>query len=205
MAAWCSASDVKARLKGDPSDALAQEYADQATSLLYEMTGRKYATETNVTVTYQIDRRGYVKLTAWAPVREIVSATIDTVPVTAVLSPGGTYAVFPYEYSYYVVVMVIAVGQNPPIAGKTAAAALAAEMLRSDSRYATSGAGGSAPDDLIKTPRPTAITRQGVTYTFSDPATLSEQKLTGVYEVDLFLRSANPNGLRNQPKVVTAL
>lgn len=204
MPAWCTASDVKARVKGDPSEDLALEYANQATSLLFEMTGRKYAGEGVVVAEHQIDRRGYVKLTPWVPVRSIASATIDDVPVTAVLSPGGSYAVFPYEHAYRIAVMTLAVGQNPPASGRGAAAALAAEMLRADSRYAGAGVGGAAPSDVITTPRPTSIARQGVTYTFSDPATLSEEKLTGVYEVDLFLRAANPNGMRHQPKVVTA-
>jgi hypothetical protein len=204
MASWCSSNDVKVRVRGNPSDELAQEYADEATSLLYEMTGRRFTTESNVNVTYQINGNGYVKLTAWVPVRAITSATVNGVAVIPVLSPGGTYAIFDLSLAYQIAAMTIAVGQDPPIAGKIAAAALAAAMLRSDVRYQSTGVGGAAPSDVLANPRPTSITRQGVTYTYTDPVTLAEKQLTGVDEADKFLRAANPNGMRYQPKVVTA-
>jgi hypothetical protein len=42
-----------------------------------------------------------------------------------------------------------------------------------------------------------------VSYTFIDPVTLQAKDMTGVQEVDLFIRAVNPNGMRYQPKVVS--
>jgi hypothetical protein len=204
MTSWCSAADVKARVQGTPSDALAQEFADQATSLLYTLSGRRFGGEATVVSVHEIDSRGYVKLTMWVPVRAITEALIDDVVVPVALSPGGTYAVFDLQYARQIATMTLEIGQNPPASGKDAAAALAAELLRADSRYTTTGVAGAKPGDTYATPRPISIARQGVTYSYADPATLTEKNLTGVYEVDLFLRAANPDGMRHQPKVVTA-
>lgn len=205
MASWCSAADVIARVKGDPSVALAQEYADQATSILYVLSGRQFRTESTVVVKGFVDRNGRMKLTQWTPVRKVVNVT-DTngLNIPFELSAGGTYITFSSLQANRWIMLTIEVGQNPPVAGQFAAATLAADMMRGDSRYYTSGPNGSRPDDYYPNPRPSSITRQGVTYSYVDLATLSQKNLTGLPEVDLFLQAANPNGKRHQPKVVTA-
>lgn len=198
MESWCTADEVNSRVAGDPDAALLQEYAEHATSVLFVTSGRRYNGEATVMTQMQIDRRGYVNLTPWVPVRRIISATIGDAPVTCVLSPAGTFAVLSRVDQGLFVTLTLEVGQNPPEMGKRAAAALAADLLRGDSRYIALGASDARPDARI-----TSITRQGVTYNYTDPATLAAGGLTGIREVDLFVKSVNPTGAQYQPKVVT--
>lgn len=198
MQPWCSEAEVDHLVKGNPDVALLREYAAHATSYLYTQSGRRFAGEATVISSFEIDRRGYVRLTAWLPVRDVLSATIGGSPVVFNLSPAGTYVEFPLTYRGRVVELTLAVGQNPPPIGRSAAAALAAEMLRGDPRYAALGAGDTRPDARL-----TSITRQGVTMEFVDPAALFQSGMTGVYSVDLFLRAINPTGARYQAKVIT--
>jgi hypothetical protein len=151
-----------------------------------------------VASTFQVDRRGYARLNAWAPVNEIVESSI----VGAGLSPGGTYAVLPRSAAGNLVTLTLDVGADPPVEARDAAASLAAEMLRGDPRYAEIVKGTAAEATVRPSSRVTSIARQGVTYSFADPSALAQQNLTGVYEVDLFLRAVNPDGMRHQPKVV---
>lgn len=213
MLSWVSAADVKALVQGSPSDALAQEFADEATSILYILSGRKFVGRSTVTVGYQVDRRGYVRLNEWAPVNAITSVTdmdglslVDGygAPVTASLSPGGTYAILPLSMREQMIKLTIDTGANPPVMAVRAAAALAADMLREDPRYATTGLNGAEPTDIRVSTRITSIARQGVTFSYADINDLAKSNLTGIYEVDMFLRAANPGKLRHQPKVVTA-
>jgi hypothetical protein len=198
MPAWCTPAEVDALVKGDPPAELLQEYANHAASALYVMSGRRFAGESTVTAQFQVNRRGRVVLTSWLPVRSIVDATRDGAPINVVLSPGGTYAQVGLLHVNQIVELTLAVGQNPPEMGRRAAAALAAELLREDPRYATLGA-----DDVRPTSRLTSISRQGVTYTYADPTQLAQSNMTGISEVDLFVRSVNPSGAQYQPKVVT--
>jgi hypothetical protein len=198
MQSWCSPTDVDDLVEGSAPIELLQEMADHATSLLYSMSGRRYRGVATVESVHEINRRGYASLTAWLPVNEIVSATIDGRPVTAALSPAGSYATFPRQHAGKFVTLTLSVGQNPPPMAEKAAAALAAELLRGDSRYEVLGA-----SDVRHSSRITSIARQGVTVTYTDPSSMLDNNMTGVYAVDLFLRAVNPTGARFQPKVVT--
>lgn len=198
MQPWCSNDEVNALVLGTPPAELLTEYAAHATSVLYSWSGRRYAGESTVITSFEIDRRGYARLTPWLPVRGVVAATIGGSPVAFNLSPAGTYVEFSPSLRGQIVDLTLEVGQNPPPMGRSAAAALAAEMLRGDPRYEALGAGDSRPASRL-----TTITRQGVTMTFADPAALMRNGLTGVYAVDLFLQAVNPTGARFQPKVIT--
>jgi hypothetical protein len=195
---WCTEAEVNNLVKGNPPLELLREYAAHATSTLYSWSGRRYSGEATVQARFEIDRRGYVRLTAWLPVRDVTSATVDGTAIPFNLSPAGTYVEFSPLLRGKIVVLTLAVGQNPPPMGRSAAAALAAEMLRSDPRYEALGAGDTRPAARL-----TSITRQGVTMTFADPADLMRNGMTGVYAVDLFLQAVNPTGARFQPKVIT--
>lgn len=198
MEPWCTEAEVNNLVQGDPPVDLLREYAAHATSYLYTQSGRRFAGEATVISSFEIDRRGYVRLTAWLPVRDVVSATVGGTPIPYNLSPAGTYVEFPLSYRGRIVELTLEVGQNPPPIGRSAAAALAAEMLRGDPRYATLNAGDARPDARL-----TSITRQGVTMEFVDPSALHSSGMTGVYSVDLFLRAINPTGARYQAKVIT--
>lgn len=199
MQSWCTPEEVAARVAGSPPLPLCQEYADHATSILYVSSGRRFPGEQVVETVHQVNRRGYIKLGMWSPVREVHQVTINNVLVPFLLSPAGTYVTVGLQYANAVAALVMDVGQNPPVMGQKAAAALAADMLRGDARYHALG------DSSDKQPesRLLSISRQGVTYTYVDPSDLAEKDLTGVDVADKFLRSVNPHKFRYQPKVVS--
>ena len=72
-------------------------------------------------------------------------------------------------------------GQPPPSSGRQAAMVLAIEFIK-----LWEGDPCALPD------RVTSITRQGVSYTILDNQDFLENFRTGLYPVDLFLRTANP-------------
>lgn len=82
-------------------------------------------------------------------------------------------------------------GQNPPTAGRRAAAKLADELILAFNQ-----------SDACRLPdRVTSISRQGVSMTVLDPQDFLKDGRTGLYEVDLFIQAANPAGARKRPKV----
>lgn len=82
-------------------------------------------------------------------------------------------------------------GVPVPIAGQRAARALARELAK-----------GWAGDAECALPdRVTNVSRQGISFTVMDPQDFLDDGRTGVYEVDLFLRAANPDKARNRAKV----
>lgn len=81
-------------------------------------------------------------------------------------------------------------GLEVPMAGTAAVAELACELLK-----ARVGEPCRFPSRL------TTLSRQGVTATFFDPAEFISEGRTGLYLVDFFLLSANPNKLRARPTV----
>lgn len=203
MQSWCSSDDVAARVAGSPSSALCQEFADQATSILYAMSGRKFAGTSTIIASAEIDRRGYIKLGPFQPVNSVSDVSLTntdgtTTSITFAVSPAATFITVDTSLRGQIATVTMSVGQNVPTSGISAAAALAADLLRGDPRYATLGASDVRPSSRIL-----SIQRQGVSYTFIDPVTLQEKDMTGIQDVDLFLRAVNPNGMRYQPKVVS--
>lgn len=82
-------------------------------------------------------------------------------------------------------------GSPPPIAGKAAARILATELVK---LYEN--------DDTCALPqRVTSIVRQGVTYTVLDNQSFVDELKTGIYAVDLFLKTVNPDKARARSRV----
>jgi hypothetical protein len=82
-------------------------------------------------------------------------------------------------------------GSEPPIAGKMAARTLGIEFAKL-----------WADDETCALPqRITSISRQGVNYTILDQQDFIQESRTGLYAVDLFLKSANPDGARRRSRV----
>ena len=82
-------------------------------------------------------------------------------------------------------------GTYPPTLGKMAARTLAIELAKL-----------WAGDDTCALPeRVTSISRQGVTYTVLDNQDFIDDLKTGVYAVDLFLKSSNPDRARAKARV----
>jgi hypothetical protein len=82
-------------------------------------------------------------------------------------------------------------GTPVPVAGKMAARKLAIEFAR-----LWSG------DEACELPqRVTSVSRQGVSYTILDNQEFIDELRTGLYEIDLFLKVANPDNARRKSKV----
>ena len=82
-------------------------------------------------------------------------------------------------------------GSPPPAAGRAAARILATELVK---LYEN--------DDSCALPqRVTTVVRQGVTYTVLDNQAFVDELKTGIYAVDLFLKTANPDKARARSRV----
>ena len=82
-------------------------------------------------------------------------------------------------------------GIEPPTMGKMAARALAMEFCKL----------WNGDDDCILPQRVTSISRQGVSYTILDSQDFIDDMRTGLYSIDLFLKSVNPDKARNKARV----
>ena len=82
-------------------------------------------------------------------------------------------------------------GSPVPVAGKMAARTLAIEFAKL----------WSGDDDCALPQRVTSISRQGVSYTLLDSQDFIDDLRTGVYAVDLFLKSTNPDKARRRSRV----
>jgi len=82
-------------------------------------------------------------------------------------------------------------GSPPPSAGRAAARVLATELVK---LY--------EGDDTCALPqRVTSISRQGVSYTLLDSQDFIDELRTGIYAIDLFLKTANPDKARARSRV----
>ncbi|MET8773315.1 hypothetical protein, partial [Streptomyces sp. NPDC004658] len=85
-------------------------------------------------------------------------------------------------------------GELLPRMGQIAAGELASQFAK-----ACVGAGDCAlPAELV------SLTRNGVQLEMPDPATLVDNGLTGLFNVDLFLRAVNPGRLKARPRVFSS-
>lgn len=84
-------------------------------------------------------------------------------------------------------------GIEPPTLGKMAARTLALEFCKL----------WNGDDDCILPQRVTSIARQGVSYTLIDSQEFIDDLRTGLYAVDLFLKSVNPDRARAKARVFT--
>ena len=82
-------------------------------------------------------------------------------------------------------------GTPPPALGKMAARRVAMEFVKL----------WEGDSDCALPQRVTSVTRQGVTYTVLDSQDFLEEMRLGIYEVDLFLKTANPNRAQKRSKV----
>lgn len=85
-------------------------------------------------------------------------------------------------------------GRPVPVAGVRALGVLAAEIYKQ-----CTGASGCRLPERVRT-----VTREGTTYDMFDPGEWLTQGLTGLRDVDTWINTVNPNGLR-QPAAVISL
>ena len=82
-------------------------------------------------------------------------------------------------------------GASIPAVGKMAARTLAIEFIKL----------WSGDEDCALPQRVTSITRQGVSYTILDRQEFIDELRTGLYVIDLFLKTTNPDNARKKSKV----
>lgn len=199
------------------------EFASQT---LWSLSGRKFHTGSIATERYTIDRdRRVPNIPGWVPGRPIYDydrgvylvdpyfwenrkIRLDGTPIKAVGSitslatgeaiPSTQYSIvnrafiqfdtsvpdgFEISYTY---------GQKPPVAGRMAALALARQFF-----YLWSG----REDQCSLPDRVTSVTRQSVSWVLLDNQDFLDDLKTGIYAVDLFLKSVNPDKARVKSKV----
>lgn len=132
------------------------------------------------------------KVVAVHNMRDINGNIID--PDTYYLADHSTiYATSNANWSSAAVEVTYTYGSPPPTAGKAAARILATELVK---LYEND-------DDCALPQRVTSIVRQGVTYTLLDNQDFVDELRTGIYAVDLFLKTANPDKARARARVFT--
>lgn len=82
-------------------------------------------------------------------------------------------------------------GTEPPAMGKMAARTLAIELAKL----------WNNEDDCALPQRVTSISRQGISYTLLDNQDFLQEMRTGLYAIDLFLKSTNPDKARAKARV----
>ena len=82
-------------------------------------------------------------------------------------------------------------GTYPPAMGKMAARTLAIELAKL----------WSGDDDCALPQRVSTVSRQGVSYTLLDNQDFIDEMRTGIYAIDLFLKSTNPDKARAKSRV----
>ena len=107
---------------------------------------------------------------------------VDHSTIQAVVGTPWTPCNVEVTYSY---------GVEPPALGKMAARTLAIEFSKL----------WSGDDTCALPQRVTSISRQGVSYTLLDSQDFIDEMRTGLYAIDLFLKTVNPDKARAKAKV----
>lgn len=201
--------------------ALAPEAAKTASYILWALSGRKFSGTTTVTERYTRESyEGTLGMTAanthpmttpygitnsmtggqvrlrlrGRPVQKIVSVTT---PDGGTVSPDSYYLsehailnFYGLEVPYDIEV-TYTYGSPPPVAGQMAAKALAKQFLLA----------WTDDEDCTLPDRVTSVSRQGVSFTILDSQDFLQDLRTGVYLVDLFLKTSNPDKARSRARV----
>lgn len=220
---WIDATELS-----EPTADSAQEAAQFASFILYKLTGEMYPGTSTSTELYIADDKTPVLSTlsngVWESVigehlaifesqdhqqQRLFTRSKPIVSVDTIFEGVKPYLPF----SYYIgnkrfvvkkdgkpwdmsagILITYTHGAQVPIAGKLAAKELADQLVLLE----TNPAACALPD------RVTAVSRQGISYTILDPQTFLNDGRTGLYYVDLFIKSVNPRDLRKRSKIVSA-
>lgn len=213
---WISASDTI-----DPTGPYTESAVETASFILYKLSGEKYSGIQTVTEAYNSDTYSSIQIEPafvagniynttlladgfrnlrlrHTPVRSIESITFlgRTLDPSEYTLRNNAYIVREHSLPWLLepindLTVSYTYGTPPPAAGKRAALRLANELILSDM--------GSANCSLPE--RISSVSRQGVSYTIMDPQTFMKEGKVGIYEVDLFLATVNPNKAKKRPKV----
>jgi hypothetical protein len=218
---WITANDTV-----DPTGPYTDLAIRTASWILYKLTAEKYTGLKSVTESYSLDNSGALQFSPHLVRGEMYNFPIgmstfgntritlrhqpvrlieEVIQGTQILSPDSyelrnnafisrkdklPWLMFPQQelsvsYKY---------GTPPPFAGKKAAIRLANELIWLD----TDEGNCSLPE------RVTSVQRQGISYTMLDPQDFLDRGKTGIYEIDMFITSANPRGALKKPQVYVA-
>lgn len=221
VVAWITAADLS-----DPGDPNAPAAAEAASWALYMLSGQKYPGVSEVTEWYGFRNsscfscayaEAYVTDTGHlfqphghryfdSPAAGLRLRGRPIVSISAIETANGVLPSADYKVANRSVVhrtngacwdfntgvtVTYRYGQYPPTMGRNAAIKLGDEFLlalNDDDDCAL-------PDNVI------SVTRLGISFTMANPADLAKIRMTGLYEVDLFLSIANPAGALKKPKV----
>lgn len=215
---WITAADLE-----NPASEYATDAAETASWILYKLTAEKYAGVRSVSewiglhntdlytcstftdhgdftwLTYNESRENRAVRLRGRPVVSIQSVTdsdgvvdpasyklVNSAVLHSVSGPWRLGQGLVVEYTY---------GTYPPRAGITAAIRLANELVEARTGSATCG----LPERVIN--QVSGMSRQGIDYTFLDPQDFLNEGRTGIYEIDLFIRAANPTNAKKKPRV----
>ena len=213
---WASREELE-----DPRSPFADDAIASASYILWALSGRKYNFPRSVIEKYQcpIYRDSYygrptpdlrngsvynVCMSCGTPsairLRNTPALKIEYVSYRDEILDPSTYSLVnrailsPADYHHWDLCQGVKVryrfGQPPPVSGRRAAKYLADQFVKS-----WSGSACKLPQ------RMTSITREGVSMTVLDTQDFLDQGKTGVYEIDLFLRAANPTKALNRARV----
>ena len=220
---WCTVRDLGPEY--ETSD-YAAEAVKAASYLMWALSGRKYTGATTVTERYVrfaplintrliqeaaiINSRINKALSIVEPwVSAETRIRLRGQPVTEIVAVRNVNGGIVSPDSYYMVdhstlqfaegalivpadiEVTYSYGANPPTLGKMAARRVAIEFVKL----------WEGDEDCALPQRVTSVTRQGVTYTVLDSQDFLEEMRLGIYEVDLFLKTANPNRAQRRSKV----
>jgi hypothetical protein len=217
---WASVESLS-----DPFNPRAEEALAAASHILWSLSGRKYSGSHNVVEFYDVssglgsfDRLVQSQAALFAssgytnscvncgfphrmrlrhqPVQRVLSVEING----TVVDPSE-YALLNHAILGFVpghlacVASCVRVsyiwGTNPPAGGRAAATMLAEQLLLAWDN-----------DDECRLPaRVTNVSRQGVSWTILDPQDFLNDGRTGIYTIDLFLKSVNPDKARRPARV----
>lgn len=193
----------------------------QATDILFKLTGEKYSgvmtstdvftaeTFTDVTLRPTVISGNISNIPQFqpgirnlrlrqTPVRSIQSITWNgsTMDPSEYTLRNNAYVVRSYGIPWIfdpvnAIEITYTHGDVVPIAGKRAAIRLANELIWAE----------TDPNQSSLPTRISTISRQGETFTVMDPLNFLNDGKTGIYEIDLFLMATNPDKARKKSKV----
>lgn len=205
----------------NPSSPSADSATLAASWILYKLTGEKYPGVSYSTETYIVDRNRFTPVDYGAAqqllsvavfeVKDIQSRnltlrrrpalSVDEVLVNGSVLPIESYVLVNNAYLARLdggfwdfdqgVTVSYSHGSPPPEIGVRAAIRLANELIYLN----------DDPDQCALPDRVTSVSRQGISYAVLDPQTFLDQGKTGMYEVDLFIKTANPYRARKKAKM----
>lgn len=225
-ALWAQPTDICAPCSTDAfTPGLVDRMLRVATDVLYELSGRQYPGVLNAVVhptvqcscaparrtgllwtRHHLDDPCRQRITLGAyPLRTVTEVIVDGEVVASdayriesnrylARIDGGSWPAFTDDDDPDAFKVTLTWGLAPPASGVAAAAALACQLLLATDPNAD---GCQLPE------RVQVVSRQGVSFALIDPMEFLTEGRTGIYLVDLFLGSVNPNGLRQAPMVVS--